>query len=87
MFNHDLAGTRYSPLTQINSPKNVGNPEIRVDLPAAIAGRSQKYQGRRRESRSFSEVPPIVVKGVMYLPAGKRVVALEPETSREIWSF
>ena len=35
----------------------------------------------------YSEVTPIVVNGVMYLPAGKRVVALEPETGKEIWSY
>ena len=34
-----------------------------------------------------SEATPIVVNGVMYLPATGRVVALEPETGKEIWSF
>ena len=30
---------------------------------------------------------PIVVNGVMYLPSGNRVVALEPETGKEIWRY
>ena len=36
---------------------------------------------------AFSQVTPIVVNGVMYLPSGKRVVALDPETGKEIWSY
>ncbi len=36
---------------------------------------------------SFSEVTPIVVNDVMYLAAGNRILALEPETGKEIWSF
>ncbi|HEX5432318.1 MAG TPA: PQQ-binding-like beta-propeller repeat protein, partial [Bryobacteraceae bacterium] len=37
-------------------------------------------------SELYQEVTPIVVKGVMYLPAGDRVVALNPETGAEIWT-
>lgn len=32
-----------------------------------------------------AEATPIVVNGVMYLPAGNRVLALDPETGKEIW--
>jgi quinoprotein glucose dehydrogenase len=35
----------------------------------------------------FQEVTPIVVNDVMYLPSGNRVVALEPETGKEIWRY
>ena len=35
----------------------------------------------------FQEVTPIVVNGVMYLPSGNRVVALAPETGKEIWRY
>ena len=38
-------------------------------------------------SEIFNEVTPIVVNGVMYMPSGNRVVALEPETGKEIWSY
>jgi len=71
MYNRDLAGTRYSPLTQINA-KNVA--------------RLKKAWTFRLDARA-SEATPIVVNGVMYLPAGKRIVALEPETGKEIWSY
>jgi len=71
MYNRDLAGTRYSPLTQINT-KNVAR---------------LKQAWTFRLNAVASEATPIVVHGVMYLPAGKRIVALEPETGKEIWSY
>ena len=71
MYSHDLAGTRYSALKQINS-KNV------AQLKQAW---SFKLNARA------SEATPIVVNDVMYLPAGNRIVALEPETGKEIWSY
>ena len=70
MYNRDLAGTRYSPLTQINS-KNVAKLAQAWTFKLAPA----------------SEATPIVVNGVMYLPAGNRIVALEPETGKEVWSY
>src|SRR5262245_24140732 len=73
MMNRDLAATRYSPLTQI-SPANVGQ------LAKAWSYRLQPETGNLTGSEVFQEVTPIVVNGVMYLPAGNRVVALEPET-------
>jgi quinoprotein glucose dehydrogenase len=71
MYNRDLAGTRYSPLGQINT-RNVS--------------KLAKAWSFRLNARA-SEATPIVVKGVMYLPAGNRVVALQPETGTEIWSY
>ncbi|HLI86482.1 MAG TPA: PQQ-binding-like beta-propeller repeat protein [Bryobacteraceae bacterium] len=70
MYNRDLAGTRYSPLTQINT-RNVAQLKLAwsYKLPPA------------------SEATPIVVHGVMYIPAGNRIVALEPENGKEIWSY
>jgi quinoprotein glucose dehydrogenase len=34
-----------------------------------------------------SQATPIVVNGVMYLPAADRVVALEPDSGKEIWRY
>ncbi|MBI4475005.1 MAG: PQQ-binding-like beta-propeller repeat protein, partial [Acidobacteria bacterium] len=83
MYNRDLAGTRYSPLTQINT--------------ANVARLTQAWSYRLRPegkvlvapspNEIFQEVTPIVVNGVMYLPSGDRVVALEPETGKEIWKY
>jgi quinoprotein glucose dehydrogenase len=85
-YNRDLAGTRYSPLAQINT-QNVGKltqawsyrlrPAAGVSVPAVDKPASS--------FEVFQQVTPIVVNGVMYLPSGNRVVALEPETGKEIW--
>ena len=87
-YNRDLAGTRYSPLTQINTT-NVSTlvqawsyrlrPEPGVSVPA-IDKPASSFE-------LFQQVTPIVVNGVMYLPSGHRVVALEPETGKEIWRY
>ena len=34
-----------------------------------------------------TEVTPIVVNGVMYVPAGRRVIALEADSGKEIWTY
>jgi glucose dehydrogenase len=70
MYNRDLAGTRYSPLTQINT-RNVAQLKLAWSYNLPLA----------------SEATPIVVDGVMYIPAGNRILALEPESGREIWSY
>src|SRR5262249_47478215 len=43
--------------------------------------------GRGGAGGPNSEATPIVVNGVMYLPAANRVVALEPETGKGIWQY
>ena len=43
--------------------------------------------GRGAPRASGSEATPIVVNGVMYMPAAGRVVALEPDTGKEIWRY
>src|SRR6187401_2051954 len=87
-YNRDLAGTRYSPLTQINTT-NVSTltrawsyrlrPEPGKSVPA-IDEPASSFE-------IFQQVTPIVVNGVMYLPSGHRVVALDPETGKEIWRY
>jgi len=43
---------------------------------------------RRRSRFGGSEATPLVVDGLMYLPTPYRhVVALEPETGKEVWSY
>ena len=87
-YNRDLAGTRYSPLTQ-NNTKNVAT------LAPAWSYRLRPEPGRSVPAidkpassfEIFQQVTPIVVNGVMYLPSGNRVVALEPETGKEIWRY
>jgi quinoprotein glucose dehydrogenase len=106
MYNRDLAGTRYSPLTQINTT-NVADlkmawsyrlsnaPAGRGAAPAAAAetpaegARAGRAGGRGAGGAPTAnpEATPIVVNGVMYLPAGNRVLALDAETGKLVWEY
>src|SRR5262245_41635574 len=87
MYRHDQAGTGYSPLAQVDT-RNVSNLiqawtfSLQSDAPAAAAAR-----GRGGPGGLNSEATPIVVGGIMYVPTANRVVALESETGKEIWSY
>src|SRR5437016_14083317 len=84
MYRRDLVGSGYSPLTQIDT-KNVAKLaqmwtyRLQPETPSAAPG------GRGGAASLNSEATPIVVNGVMYLPAANRVVALEPATGKETW--
>ena len=82
MYHRDLAGTRYSPLTQI-TPANVAGLELAWTYRFDRAGRPRISGPSPFEL--YQQITPIVVDGVMYLPSGDRVVALEPDTGEEIW--
>jgi len=79
MYGHDLGSTRFSPVTQINSD-NVSKMALAWSYPMRPGGTGPS-------AASFNEVTPIVVNGLMYLPAGNRVVALDPDTGKEIWVY
>ena len=80
-YNRDLAGTRFSPLTEINTG-NVGK------LALAWSYRTPDVPGQPPGGgiSGEPEITPLVINGVMYLTARDRVVALDPETGHEIWS-
>ena len=84
MYRGDLAGTGYSPLADI-TPANASTLtrqwtySLRPDPAAAEAADGAAARGPN------SQATPIVAGGVMYLPAADRVVALEPESGREVW--
>ncbi|MGI4880403.1 MAG: PQQ-binding-like beta-propeller repeat protein, partial [Janthinobacterium lividum] len=73
-YTRDLGGTRFSPLTQINA----GNV---ARLAAAWSFKVRPEGG----GSIVSSATPIVVDGIMYLPVGNAVVALEPDTGKEVW--
>lgn len=79
MYNRDLAGTRYSPLAQINT-KNVGKLVRVWSYKLGLDPNTSGITGG-------SEFTPIVVNGVMYLATAKAIVALEPESGRELWRY
>jgi len=79
MYNRDLGGTRYSPLTQI-TPENVAN------LREAWTYRLGSHPTAGSISGG-SEFTPVVVDGLMYVTGPDRVVALRPETGEEVWRY
>ena len=84
-YTRDLAGTKYSPLDQI-TPSNVTtlhqawtfSPRIDPTTPPVTPAVSPL---------GTSAATPVVIDGVMYLPAGKRVVALDGVTGTAIWTY
>ncbi len=86
LYRHDPAGTGYSPLAQITT-HNVGRlaPAWRYRLESEKPAAATNGPGRGRGVNS--EATPIVVNGVMYLPAADRVVALDPESGKQIWEY
>jgi glucose dehydrogenase len=79
-YGHDPGGMRYSPLTQI-TPANVSklvrawtyHARADVDSPARLR---------------FTEVTPLVVDDLLYITTPfNQVVALDPETGKEIWNY
>jgi len=79
-YGNDAGGTRYSPLTQIDRG-NVGR------LRVAWTYRTGESTGWANTLVAF-EATPIVVDGTLYLstPFG-RVIALDPETGAERWTY
>lgn len=97
MYSRDLTSSRYSPLKQITTA-NVSKMErmwsYRPAAPAAVApaadnakgGGKGKGRGGPAAPAVVAESTPIVVNGVMYVPAGNQVVALDADTGTEIWT-
>src|SRR4051794_18721152 len=72
MYGRDPAGTRFSPLDQINN-----------DNVSRLRRAWVYHTGER--GRSF-ESSPIIVNHVMYVTTqNQKIVALEPETGKELW--
>jgi quinoprotein glucose dehydrogenase len=90
-YNHDLRGTRFSPLTQINA-SNVAQLKLawsfttRGEAPPPNAAKG-KGKGKGPPGGVGNQVVPIVVNGRMYISAGPYVIALEPDTGKEAWRF
>ena len=81
-YGHDAGGSRYSPLSQINR-NNVNK------LRAVWTYRTGDVaDGSRTAETSQFEATPITVEGTLYLSTPfNRVIALDPETGTERWTF
>jgi quinoprotein glucose dehydrogenase len=74
-YSRDLAGTRFSPLREISS-RNVRRLTQAWSVPLA------------EDSGNNPQVTPIVVDGIMYLPAGgNKVLALDAATGQQVWRY
>ena len=87
MYRRDLAGTGYSPLVQINTGNvatltQVWTYGLQSDAPAAAGS-----PGRGGPGGVNSEATPIIVSGVMYVPAANRIIAIQSDTGKEIWQY
>ena len=82
MFSHDLNGTRFSPLKQI-TVANVSKLKLAWQMPY----RADRTGAGGGGLGGLTEVTPIVVNDVMFVPAENRVLALEAATGKEIWKF
>jgi quinoprotein glucose dehydrogenase len=85
-YGKDAFGQRHSPLAQINT----GN--VRKLKPAWQYGIDPNPTSTNMDSATrlltSTEAVPIMVNGILYSPTRKRtIVALEPETGKEIWTY
>ena len=79
-------GGRYSPLTDITR-ENVDAAARRLDLPPRRLLR-RRLPARRVNRGTAFESTPIVVDGRLFFTTPcNRVIALDPETGRELWTF
>src|SRR5437763_3722269 len=73
-YGHDPGGMRYSPLTQINT--------------ANVAKLRRAWSYHTGDTGNQFESTPIVVGNRMYVSTQtSRIVALDPENGRAIWSY
>ncbi|MCI0666010.1 MAG: PQQ-binding-like beta-propeller repeat protein, partial [Acidobacteria bacterium] len=81
-YGRDSGGSRYSPLTQINR-ENAKNLKI-----AWTYRTGDLSDGQNARSSSAFQCTPIMVDGTLYLVTPfNRVIALDPATGRERWTY
>ena len=89
VYGHDRGGTQFSPLKQIDA-KNIAKLQVAwtYDTRPAAVPASEGVEAKPAPRNRASQATPLMVDGILYLstPYG-RVVALEPETGKEIWRY
>jgi glucose dehydrogenase len=84
VYGHDASGQRYSALKQIDT-KSVS--KLKLAWQYGVDAGSVDLNPTTR-ALTATEAVPIMVGGVLYSPTVHRtIVALEPETGREIWKY
>ncbi|HEX4135334.1 MAG TPA: pyrroloquinoline quinone-dependent dehydrogenase [Bryobacteraceae bacterium] len=83
-YGHDSGGQRYSPLAKINT-KNVSKLKLAWQYGSDAANINLDASTRYLSS---TEAVPLMVGGILYAPTVHHtIVALEPETGKEIWKY
>jgi quinoprotein glucose dehydrogenase len=81
-YGRDPGGMRYSPLSEINR-ENVNQLKV-----AWVFHTGDISDGKGRQKRSGFETTPILVDGKLFLTTPfNRVIALDPETGKQIWAY
>src|SRR5258708_5081009 len=81
-YGNDPGGMRYSPLTEINR-ENVSKLKV-----AWVFHTGDVQNSPDGSKRSGFETTPILVDGMLYITtAFNRVIALDPATGRQKWSY
>ncbi len=81
-YGHDVGGSRYSPLDQI-SRQNIKDLKVAWTYRTGVAD----VKGRSAGKAAF-EATPILVDGTLYLTTPfSRVIALDPQTGKERWTY
>jgi glucose dehydrogenase len=84
VYGHDPGGMRYSDLDQITT-ENVAHLSRAWTYHT---GEMPARSGPRGQRQTAFETTPLVVKGVLYFStAANRIIALEPESGRELWKY
>lgn len=85
-YSGDPGGQRYSSLNQINT----GNvSKLKPAWQYAIdESKAADFTSSAARAETGTEAVPIVVDGVLFTPTRQRtIVALEPETGKELWKY
>ncbi|HWE50095.1 MAG TPA: pyrroloquinoline quinone-dependent dehydrogenase [Bryobacteraceae bacterium] len=84
-YSNDPGGQRYSALSQINT-RNVA--KLKLAWQYGLDPASAALNPAARGGIAATEAVPIMVGGILYTPTVKHtIVALEPETGKEIWKY
>lgn len=89
LYSRDNTSTRFSPLKQI-TPANVTKlSQAWSYRPSAPDPAADAAKGKGKGAPNAGVVPestPIAINGILYAPAGNRVVAVDGDTGKEVWS-
>jgi glucose dehydrogenase len=85
-YSGDGSGQRYSALNQINTA-NVSKLKPAWQY-AVDKGSGGDFTSSAARAETGTEAVPVMVDGILYTPTRERtIVALEPETGKEVWKY